>query len=219
MFILGTDTGIGKTFVTAGLVRALRRAGLPAAAMKPIASGIEADGSYADIEALRAASELDADRINVYRFAPPIAPHRAAELAGQTIELAPLVAMHSALSGRFSPLLVEGVGGVAVPLSASLMQLDLVRALRVPTLLVVGLRLGCINHALLSAAAIRAAGVSVIGWVANRIDPAMLEAEASIQAIATRIGAPLLGVLEHCPPDSAFDAIAARWRSGAAPAQ
>ncbi len=219
MFILGTDTGIGKTFVTAGLVRALRRMGAPAAAMKPIASGIEATGLYADIEALRAASELGADQINLYRFAPPIAPHRAAQLAGVDIVLPPIVERHTALAARFRPLLVEGVGGVAVPLSNSLMQLDLVRALKVPTLLVVGLKLGCINHALLSAAAISAHGLQLGGWIGNAVDPQMLERDASVEAIARRIGVDCLGTISYQPEETEFDLLVARWRERFAPAQ
>lgn len=202
IFVTGTDTGIGKTFVTAGLVRALRASGVEAVAMKPIASGFDVvDGVRRndDLLALDAAhgrSLAPAD-LNQYAFDPPIAPHRAAELAGVELHLAPILAAYTRVSAQHSTVLIEGVGGFAVPLSPTLMLADLARALALPVLLVVGMRLGCINHALLSAAAIRATGLPLLGWVANQVDPGMLEAEASLQAIADRIGAPLLGRVPH----------------------
>lgn len=202
LFVTGTDTGVGKTFVSAGLVRALRAAGRDAVAIKPIASGFEPGpaGPYnADLATLSSAADsvLPARDLNIYAFAPAIAPHRAAALAGVDIQLAPMVASFQRTAARHPVVLVEGVGGFAVPLSPTLMLGDLARALDLPLLLVVGVRLGCINHALLSAAAIRAAGLQLVGWVANRIDPAMAEAAASIEAIAQRIGAPLLGEIGH----------------------
>ncbi|MBL8246105.1 MAG: dethiobiotin synthase, partial [Rhodanobacteraceae bacterium] len=196
LFITGTDTGIGKTFVTAGLVRALRAAGRDASAAKPVASGYErVDGLYrnADLDTLAAASGHCPGELCVYGFTPAIAPHRAAELSGVEMRLAPIVEAVERLAARHADLLVEGVGGFAVPLSPTLMLADLIRALGLPVLLVVGVRLGCISHALLSAGAIRAAGLPLAGWIANRIDPEMVEAQASIDAIAARIGAPLLG--------------------------
>lgn len=202
LFVTATDTDAGKTFVTAGLVRALRAAGRDAVAMKPIASGfvVGPDGPFnADLVALAAAAQgaLPPDDLNVHAFEPAIAPHQAATLAGVDIELAPILAAYARVAARHADVLVEGVGGFAVPLSPTLMQADLMRALKLPLLLVVGVRLGCINHALLSAAAIRAAGLSLVGWVANHVDPAMREAQASIDAIAARIGTPLLGNLSH----------------------
>jgi len=202
LFVTATDTDAGKTFVTAGLVRALRAAGRDAVAMKPIASGFVAgpDGPFnADLVALAAAAQgaLPPDDLNVHAFEPAIAPHQAATLAGVAIELAPILAAYARVAARHADVLVEGVGGFAVPLSPTLMQVDLMRALKLPLLLVVGVRLGCINHALLSAAAIRAAELSLVGWVANHVDPSMREAQASIDAIAARIGTPLLGNLSH----------------------
>jgi dethiobiotin synthetase len=200
--ITGTDTGIGKTFVSAGLVRALRAAGCDAVAMKPIASGFEwRDGRRvnADLLALDAAQQgvLPAEDLNQYGFDPAIAPHRAAELAGKPIELATVLAAFARVAQRHRPVLVEGVGGWMVPLGPDWMFADLARALALPVVLVVGVRLGCINHALLSARAIRADGLTLAGWVANRIDPEMAEPEASIAAIDARIGAPRLGELSH----------------------
>ncbi len=198
LFITATDTDAGKTFVTAGLTRALRAVGRDAVAMKPVASGFEA-GINADLAELAAAAShtLSAQDLNQYGFEPAIAPHRAAELAGEAIELAPILLAWQRVSAGHADVLVEGVGGFAVPLGPRLMQADLMRDLGLPVLLVVGVRLGCINHALLSAQAIRAAGLELVGWVANTIDPAMSEAAASIAAIAARIEAPLLGRLRH----------------------
>lgn len=213
LFITGTDTGIGKTFVTAGLVRALRAAGRDASAAKPVASGYElVDGLYrnADLDTLAAASGHCPGELCVYGFTPAIAPHRAAELSGVEVRLAPMVQAVERLAARHTDLLVEGVGGFAVPLSPTLMLADLIRALGLPVLLVVGVRLGCINHALLSAGAIRAAGLPLFGWIANRIDPEMAEAQASIDAIVARIGAPLLGELARDADAAQFAPIAER---------
>ncbi|MBK8068351.1 MAG: dethiobiotin synthase [Rhodanobacteraceae bacterium] len=221
LFVSGTDTGIGKTYVTAGLVRALRAAGRDASAAKPVASGYElVDGLYrnADLDTLAAASGHCPGELCVYGFTPAIAPHRAAELSGVEIRLQPIVDAVERLAARHADLLVEGVGGFAVPLSPALMLADLVRALGLPVLLVVGVRLGCINHALLSADAIRAAGLPLAGWIANRIDPAMDEAQASIDAIAARIGAPLLGEVARDAGPAQFAPIAERLlREPAAP--
>lgn len=221
LFISGTDTGIGKTYVTAGLVAALRAAGRAATASKPVASGYElVDGLYrnADLDTLAQASGHCPGELCVYGFTPAIAPHRAAELSGVEIRLQPIVDAVERLAARHADVLVEGVGGFAVPLSPTLMLADLVRALGLPVLLVVGVRLGCINHALLSADAIRAAGLPLLGWVANRIDPAMAEAQASIDAIAARIGAPLLGEIARNADPAQFAGIAERLlREPAAP--
>ncbi len=214
LFITATDTDAGKTYISAGLVRALRAAGRDAVAMKPIASGFEPgpDGPVnADLAALAAAADaaLTAADLNVYAFDPAIAPHHAATLAGVEIELAPILAAYARVTARHADVLVEGVGGFAVPLSPTLMLADLVRALEMPVLLVVGVRLGCINHALLSAAAIRAAGLQLCGWVANHVDPSMCQAQASIDAIALRIGAPLLSTLTHFGDDAEFVSLTA----------
>jgi dethiobiotin synthetase len=211
--IAGTDTGIGKTFVTAGLVRALRAAGRDAVAMKPIASGFEwRDGRRVndDLLVLDAAQQgaLAAADLNQYGFDPAIAPHRAAELAGACIDPATILVAFDRVAARHRPVLVEGVGGWAVPLGPGLMFADLARALALPVVLVVGVRLGCINHALLSARAIRADGLELAGWIANRIDPGMAEPEASIAAIAARIRAPLLGACTHDAAPAEFTVLA-----------
>lgn len=214
LFVTGTDTDIGKTFVTAGLVRALRAGGRNAVALKPVASGFVPgpDGlRNADIEALHAAGDgaLNRAEINVYAFEPAIAPHRAAEIAAVEIQLGPIIQSFAVASERHQDVLVEGVGGFAVPLSPGLMLADLARTLDLPVLLVVGLRLGCINHALLTAQAIAAAGLHLVGWISNELDSEMSEAAASVEAIASRIGVPLLGRIPQHADAAQFASAAA----------
>lgn len=198
-FITGTDTEVGKTFVACALLHAIRRSGWTALGMKPIAAGFDADGKNEDVEQLIAASSLLAPRalVNPYAFRAAIAPHIAAAEEGRTIELANIVAAFAQLRGLADAVLVEGVGGFCVPLGAEIDTADLAVALDLPVVLVVGMRLGCINHALLSVQAITARGLTLAGWVANRIDPAMARFEENLAALQERIGAPLLGVVPY----------------------
>ncbi|MFT4179405.1 MAG: dethiobiotin synthase [Thermomonas sp.] len=202
VYITGTDTGIGKTLVSCALLHALRGHGLSAAGMKPVASGCERiDGQWcnADALALQAAGELGiayAD-INPYALEHPLAPELAARDAGIEVMLPPILDAHARLAERADALVVEGVGGWAAPLSASLMQADLVRALRLPVLLVVGLRLGCLNHALLSARAIAQDGLHLAGWIASHVDPEMARVEDNIAMLRARMPAACWGVLPH----------------------
>jgi dethiobiotin synthetase len=200
IFIAGTDTGVGKTLVAATLLAALNAAGCRAVGMKPVASGCEQtpDGlRNDDAERLIAhsAGPLDYDLVNPYALAEPIAPHLAAADAETQIRLDPILAAFAALSTNADCVVVEGVGGWAVPLSPTLMQADLVRALNLPVILVVGLRLGCINHALLSARAIVDDGCALIGWIGNGIDPTMARVGENVAALRARLPAPCLGVL------------------------
>ncbi len=197
-FITGTDTGIGKTRVAVALLHALRRQGRPALGFKPVASGCEAaaDGlRNADALALQAASArvLPYELVNPYAFAPPIAPHLAAARAGVTIDVRRIC--DDIASARPEWAVVEGVGGWLVPLNERETVADLAAALALPVVLVVGLRLGCINHALLTAAAVRARGAPLAGWVANPIDPAFTDASGNIEALQARLDAPLLAQL------------------------
>lgn len=199
-FITATDTGVGKTVVTLALSRGLQQQGYKVAGMKPVASGSEwhADGlRNTDALALQAQSSTAEpyETINPYAFAEPIAPHLAAAKAGIQIELAPLLAQARALASRHDLLLVEGVGGWQVPLSDTLMLEDLARALQLPVILVVGMRLGCINHALLSQESIARAGLPLHGWIANAVEPDMLAYDAVLATLKARIAAPLLGEL------------------------
>ena len=204
VYVTGTDTGIGKTLTSSALLHALRAHGLRAAGMKPVASGCERiDGGWrnADALALQAAGEAGiayAD-INPFALKHPLAPELAARDAGIEIGLQPILAAYARLVARADAVVVEGVGGWAAPLSASLMQADLVRALRLPVVLVVGLRLGCLNHALLSARAIVDDGVQLAGWIASHVDPAMERVEDNLAMLRERLPAPCWGVLPHAP--------------------
>lgn len=204
IYVTGTDTGIGKTHASCALLHAFRARGLRAIGMKPVASGCkQTPGGLrnADAEALIAASDPTPDYAicNPFAFAAPIAPHLAAHDAGTRIDLARLCETHAQLATDADRVIIEGVGGWAVPFGADLMQADLVRALDVPVVLVVGLRLGCISHALLSARAIVADGCLLAGWIANHVDADMLRVADNIATLRERIAAPLLGVLEYSP--------------------
>ncbi len=194
-FLTGTDTEIGKTFVTCALLLRARQLGLTVAGIKPVAAGTDATGRNEDVERIRAASnvELPADIINPYRFAPAIAPHLAAAEAGVSIDFTRIAAACASARQRADLVIIEGVGGFRVPLGVDRDSADLAVALALPVILVVGLRLGCINHALLTAEAIAARGLTLAGWVANRIDPDMARADDNIATLRERLGAPLLG--------------------------
>lgn len=208
VFITGTDTGIGKTRVAAALLRALGGHGLRAVGMKPVSAGIElASGVNADVLALQAAGNVEApfeDR-NPYAFAEPVAPHLAAEAAGVTIEMSRIAEAATRLRARADALVVEGAGGALVPLDARSDMLDIAVALRLPVLLVVGMRLGCLNHALLSALAIARRGLVLRGWVANFLPPPMALGPANVETLRARLGiAPIVIAQPGCSP--AFDA-------------
>lgn len=194
-FLTGTDTEIGKTFVTCALLHRAHQLGLTAAGIKPVAAGTDAAGRNEDVERIRAASnvELPADIINPYCFAPAIAPHLAAAEAGVSIDFTRIAAACASARQRADLVIVEGVGGFCVPLGVDRDSADLAVTLALPVILVVGLRLGCINHALLTAEAIVARGLTLTGWVANRIDPDMARADDNIATLRERLGAPLLG--------------------------
>ena len=194
-FLTGTDTEIGKTFVTCALLLRAGQLGLTAAGIKPVAAGTDAAGRNEDVERIRAASnvELPADVINPYRFAPAIAPHLAAAEAGVSIDFARIAAACAVARQQADLVIVEGVGGFRVPLGVDRDSADLAVALALPVILVVGLRLGCINHALLTAEAIAARGLTLAGWVANRIDPDMARTDDNVATLRERLGAPLLG--------------------------
>jgi dethiobiotin synthetase len=211
LFITGTDTEIGKTIVSAGLVRALQRDGSRVAGMKPVAAGFtEQNGQWIneDVERLRRASNIAlADgEINPVALRPPIAPHIAAEQAGMKISLAAIHEAFSALTQRADRVVVEGVGGFRVPLGPQLDTADLALDLGLPVVLVVGLRLGCINHALLTAEAVRARGLTLAGWVGNCIDPDMKVREENIRALDERLGCPRIGCIPSLPHGAADDA-------------
>jgi dethiobiotin synthetase len=210
VFVTGTDTGIGKTWVACALLRALSEAGLRSVGMKPVAAGIDlASGINDDVGALACASNVDAppgDR-NPYAFPDAVAPHLAARAANASIDLAPIASAYARLADRADAIVVEGAGGALVPLDERRDMLDIAAALRLPVLLVVGMRLGCLNHAFLTTLAVRERGLALAGWVANDLPPGMSLLDANIATITTRIGAPPLAV---CRPDASpsFDEVA-----------
>ena len=209
-FLTGTDTEIGKTFVTCALLHRAQLDGLTAAGLKPIAAGTDAAGRNDDVEAIRAASNVELPReiINPYCFEPAIAPHIAAAEAGISIDFGPITASCEAARKQADLVVVEGVGGFCVPLGNQRSTADLAVELGLPVILVVGMRLGCINHALLTAEAIAARGLTLAGWVANRIDPAMSRFDKNLETLQAMLPAPLLGVVPHGPNGGAAGAAA-----------
>jgi dethiobiotin synthetase len=208
-FVTGTDTGVGKTWVSCALLHALARHHKRVVGMKPVAAGTvpSAQGDVSeDAVALRSASTLAVPFAldNPYLLADPVSPHVAAQRAGQTIDLAHIVACHRTLCQQADAVVVEGAGGFIVPLSNRHTSADLAQALALPVVLVVGLRLGCLNHALLSAEAIRARGLHLAGWVANRIDPTMAAPDDSVAYMREHLQAPCLADIPHgCAPEQA----------------
>lgn len=211
-FVTGTDTEIGKTLVTASLIVALRRRGINAVGMKPVAAGaVEVNGQPVndDVEAIVTASGNHVDRrlVNPYLFTAPIAPHIAAGDEKRAIDPEKIVACHDRLSALHDVVVIEGVGGFRVPLSNGFDTADLACRLGRPVILVVGLRLGCINHALLTLEAIRARGLECLGWVANQIDPHMQRTEDNLLTLGRLLDLPRIGFIEHlAPPDPAVAA-------------
>jgi dethiobiotin synthetase len=197
LFVTGTDTGVGKTLVTCALLHAYAACGRRVVGMKPVASGARrtADGlRNDDVEQILAAGNVRAPRplVNPYCFELPVAPHIAAHDARTEIELDRIALAYDGLTRLADVVVVEGIGGFYVPLNASENTSDLARRLGLPVLLVVGMRLGCLNQALLTARAIRACGLQLAGWVANHTDPQMSHAEANINALAERLAAPVI---------------------------
>ncbi len=201
-FITGTDTGVGKTLFSAALLHALSGLGVRAVGMKPVAAGAELqDGVWVneDVALLRAASGVAAppELVNPYLFREPIAPHIAAEHKGAVIEIPRIAAALDALAQSADLVVVEGAGGFRVPLGPRTDMADLAVRLGLPLILVVGMRLGCLNHALLTAEAIAARGLRLAAWVANRIDPDMLAYEQNLATLTARLQAPLLAEFPH----------------------
>ena len=191
-FITGTDTGIGKTYVACKLIQQYIAQGYKVVGMKPVAAGCELiNGEWVndDVVKLEAASNVKAPRklTNPYSFKEPIAPHIAAELAGEAIDITVIQQAFDALSELADIVIVEGAGGFLVPLNDTETMADLAGILNIPIILVVGIRLGCINHALLTAQAIQAINVSLAGWIANPIEPKMQQYNKNVEAIAKKL--------------------------------
>jgi len=211
-FVTGTDTGVGKTLVSSAMLSLLAASGLRAVGMKPVAAGLDlVEGSWRneDVEQLKAAGSVDAPRALrcPYLLRAPMSPHLAARDEGVRIALQPLLSAYEQLARQADAVVVEGVGGFRVPLSDDFDSADLAVALGLPVVLVVGLRLGCLNHALLTAEAIRARGLVLAGWVGSAIDPRMLAFDDNLQTLRARLDAPLLGVVPHlASPEAALAA-------------
>lgn len=207
-YITGTDTGIGKTVASTALLHALRAQGLRAVGMKPVASGCEPSPTGWRNEDALALLDASAPQpayadLNPYALPLPLAPEIAAREAGVEIELAKIVSAFERLRASADAVVVEGVGGWLAPLSAVLDQPDVVRALRLPVVMVVGMRLGCLNHARLTARAIAADGCELVGWIANHVDPDMQRQDENFELLSRRLHAPCWGRLPH---DRAMDA-------------
>lgn len=209
VFVTGTDTGVGKTRVAVVLIRALRAQGLRVAAMKPVSAGNEPGELNEDVVALLQAVNVDADvrDVNPYAFEPAIAPHIAAKQAGVRIDLDVIAAAYARLAAAADVVVVEGAGGWRVPLNEHEDMADLAQRLGLPVVLVVGLRLGCLNHALLTAESVARRRLPWAGWVGNHIDPAMASQAANIAVLRARLPGPCLGVQTFFPePDLSMDA-------------
>lgn len=199
-FVTGTDTGVGKTLFAAALTRALVARGLRVAVMKPVASGCERTPEglrNSDALALMAAANVKADysAVNPYCFVPPVSPHIAAQEGGIVIEIDRLREQFESLAAAADCVVVEGAGGWLAPIGDTTSMADIAIELAVPAILVVGIRLGCLNHTLLTRESIAARGVPFCGWVANHIDPELERATENVAALSLRLGAPPLARL------------------------
>ena len=205
LFITGTDTGCGKTEITLGIMQWLQTQGLQVLGMKPIASGCEATADGLRNEdathiQTQCSLSLPYEMINCYSFAPPVAPHIAAAEIGVEISFSTIKRAANHLSQQADWLVVEGVGGWRVPLGEAGALSDLAQALDLPIVMVVGLKLGCINHALLTAESINASGARLIGWIGNSIDASMDLVAENIKTLRSEITAPCLGIVPHKVP-------------------
>ncbi len=199
-FVTGTDTGVGKTLVTAALLRRLREAGNAVAGMKPVAAGSSAGPEGpANEDALLLQAESSTRHpytvVNPFLFEPAIAPHLAAAEAGIDIDTARIAAAHAVLRAGADVVLAEGAGGFLVPLDGGRSFADLPALLGMDVLLVVGLRLGCLNHALLTAEAVASRGLRLAGWIGNAIDPGFARRDENVATLTARLPAPCLGIV------------------------
>lgn len=198
-FVTGTDTGVGKTLISCALLHAFAAQGQRVVGMKPVAAGCDDDDHNEDAKQLWAACNILASygQINPYNFYHPIAPHIAARIAGVRIDFARILTAFRELLSQADVVIVEGIGGFKVPLNEKQDSADLAQQLQLPVIMVVGMRLGCLNHALLTADAVAAYGLKLAGWVANVLEADMPALRDNIAALEQRLDAPLLGVVEY----------------------
>jgi dethiobiotin synthetase len=204
-FITGTDTGVGKTLLSCALLHAFAAQGKSVAGFKPVAAGCDVHDHNDDALALRAASsmQLTYGQVNPYCFPHAIAPHLAARHAGARIDFKRILTSYHELAGQADVVIAEGAGGFLVPLNEKQTAADLVKTLDLPVILVVGMRLGCLNHALLTVSAIAAHQLECAGWIANILDADMPALQENIDALRERIAAPLLGIVPYqAQPDA-----------------
>lgn len=204
-FVTGTDTGVGKTLISCALLHAFAAQGRRVAGFKPVAAGCDEDDHNEDAKALRAASsmQLTYGQVNPFCFPHAIAPHLAARHAGARIDFKRILTSYHELAGQSDVVVVEGVGGFLVPLNEKQDSADLAKELDLPVILVVGMRLGCLNHALLTVRAIDDHQLECAGWVANILDADMPALQENIDALRERIAAPLLGIVPYqAQPDA-----------------
>jgi dethiobiotin synthetase len=205
LYITGTDTGIGKTQVSCAILRALHRQGMRVQGMKPVASGCQwHDAMWKNDDALdlmaACASQAAYAHVNPYALPAATAPQIAAQQAGLELAIAPIQTAYQQLCTEADTVLVEGVGGWLAPLSASLDQADVVHALNIPVLMVVGMRLGCLNHARLTEHAIQQSGVHLLGWISNYSEQGFDQDGAYLNALTTSLGTPHLANMSFNAP-------------------
>lgn len=213
-YITGTDTEIGKTFVACAMMHALKARGINVAPMKPVAAGtINLNGVYVneDVAALMAAAgnRFSLWDVNPFCFSEEIAPHIAAQHVAQTIDLDVIAAAYARLNAASDMVLVEGAGGFLVPMNATQSMAEIPKALGLEVILVVGMRLGCINHAVLTVEAIRARGLTLTGWIANSPAAQMAAYEENLDTLKALIDAPLLATIPHIPASYLVSGLAA----------
>lgn len=205
-FVTGTDTDVGKTLISCALLHGFAAQGLRVVGMKPVAAGCDEQGMNEDVRSLRAVGNVLSSRgqVNPYCFERAVAPHLAAKFAGVRINLDRIVTSYRELAAQADVIIVEGAGGFCVPLNDEQDGTDLARKLKLPVILVVGMRLGCLNHAQLTKQAIAASGLKLAGWVANAVEGEMSMLAENIAALQERFDAPLLGVVPYYPvsPDA-----------------
>lgn len=211
LFVTGTDTGVGKTLVTVALIEALKREGFRVVGMKPVAAGLDDAGENEDVSRILQAANVPApvEVVSPYRFLPSVAPHIAARMAGVRMTLEAISEAYTFLARKADWVVMEGAGGFLAPFNESQGMDAIPVRFNLPAVLVVGMRLGCLNHALLTAEAIRARGLILAGWVANSIDPSMAGFDENLVTLKTRLAAPCLGVIPWLDKRAAHSSV---WR-------